>query len=333
MSRRVAIQLSNLTKTFQVRRAAATPPGRLGVLWPARSEVVTAVDHVSFTIGRGERVAFIGPNGAGKSTTLKLLAGILHPDRGEADVLGHVPWRHRTDLAFEVGTVFGQRSQLWHDLPARATFDLLRRVYERSSAEHAQRLAMLVEAFELGSLLDTPVRQLSLGQRMRAEIVASCLHAPRLLFLDEPTIGLDVSAKAMIRRLLCDLCEREGATLLLTSHDTVDIEQLCERAIVIDRGRIVWDGAIAELRRRYVTTRLITIWTECESPDVSLPGTRVVARRPHELAIELRAGTTPVTAVIDAVLRQGGVRDLRIDDPSLEEVIRAFYVDARGGPS
>jgi ABC-2 type transport system ATP-binding protein len=292
---------------------------------------VCAVDGISFTIAPGERVAFIGPNGAGKSTTLKLLSGILHPDSGAATVLGRVPWRERQQLAYEIGTVFGQRSQLWYDLPARATFDLLRSVYERPRAAHGARLNVLVEAFELGALLDTPVRHLSLGQRMRAEIAASCLHAPRLLFLDEPTIGLDVSAKAVIRRLLRELCDRDGATLLLTSHDTIDIEQLCDRVIVIDRGRLVWDGTLAELRRRYVTTRRLTIWSDCASLEVALPGVRLIARRPYEIDLEVDPAAIPIGAVLEAAASQGRVRDLAIADPSLEDVIRAFYVESASG--
>lgn len=333
MHLRPAVQLSGLTKYFHVRRAPATRRERLRRLWSPRRERVAAVDGISFTVQPGERVAFIGPNGAGKSTTLKVLAGILHPDAGEARVLGHVPWRDRHALAFEIGTVFGQRSQLWYDLPARDTFELLRWIYEIPAAEHRRRLQHLVEAFALGPLLDTPVRQLSLGQRMRAEIAASCLHVPRLLFLDEPTIGLDVSAKAVIRHLLRELCDRDGATLLLTSHDTVDIEQLCDRAIVIDRGRIVWDGVLADLRRRYVTTRRITIWSECEAVDVTLPGTRVVARRPHELEIELTPGPTTIAAIVEAAGRQGAVCDLAIADPSLEDIIRRFYADTAAGGS
>lgn len=322
MSSRPAIGLTALTKRFVVGRPRT---GTLSWLRRPVRHTVTAVDQLSFTVEPGERVAFIGPNGAGKSTTLKMLAGVLHPDAGEATVLGHVPWRDRHVLAFEIGTVFGQRSQLWYDLPPRATFELLRRVYDVPTAEYRRRLALLVDAFDLGSVIETPVRQLSLGQRMRAEIAASCLHGPRLLFLDEPTIGLDVSAKAAIRHLLRTTCEQTGATLVLTSHDTVDIEQLCERAIVIDHGRLVWDGSIAELRRRYVTARRVTIWSDRETLEVDLPGVRVVARRPYEVEVEVEPSTTPVAALIDTIARKGAVRDLAIADPSLEDVIRRFY--------
>jgi ABC-type uncharacterized transport system ATPase subunit len=224
-----AIRIHALTKTFRV----------------ARTTLVRAVDGLTLAIAPGERVAFIGPNGAGKSTTLKILSGILHPDEGEATVLGYVPWRDRRTLAFEIGTVFGQRSQLWYHLPPRDTFALLARVYEVDPSVHRRRLASLVEAFDLGACLDTPVRQLSLGQRMRAEIVASLLHAPRVLFLDEPTIGLDVSAKAAIRGLLRGQSQDGYATLLLTSHDTGDIEHVCER-----RHPAPGQGPVGRLDRR-----------------------------------------------------------------------------------
>jgi ABC-2 type transport system ATP-binding protein len=212
------------------------------------SETVHAIDGLSFSIAPGERVAFIGPNGAGKSTTLKVLAGILRPDAGDVRVLGFVPSAERRRLAFQIGTVFGQRSQLWYQLPPRDTFDLLGRVYEIDRGRHRRRIAMLTALFELGGLVDTPVRQLSLGERMRCEIAASLLHSPRLLFLDEPTIGLDVSAKAAIRDLLRTESERERVTLLLTSHDTGDIERVCTRVIVINHGRLLWDGPVAALR-------------------------------------------------------------------------------------
>ena len=244
-----AVQLTRVSKSFRVPR-----PRRGGLAARARdllrpqTEAVVAVDDLSFSIAPGERVAFIGPNGAGKSTTLKVLAGILRPDAGEVRVLGFVPSDDRRRLAFHIGTVFGQRSQLWYQLPPRDTFELLGRVYEIDRPQHRRRIEMLTALFELDALVDTPVRHLSLGERMRCEIVASLLHSPRLLFLDEPTIGLDVSAKATIRDLLRTESERERVTLLLTSHDTGDIERVCTRVIVINHGRLLWDGPVTALR-------------------------------------------------------------------------------------
>ncbi len=324
-----AIELHQLTKTFRVRRARNDGlRGRLLDVVAPRSESVVAVDGISFSIQRGERVAFIGPNGAGKSTTLKVLSGILYPDSGRAEVLGFVPWERRRQLSYQIGTVFGQRSQLWYHLPARDTFALLARVYELDSAESRQRQQELIEAFGLGPLLDKPVSQLSLGERMRAEVAASLLHRPRILFLDEPTIGLDVSAKATMRALLHEHSARDESTLLLTSHDTGDIERVCQRVIVINGGRVLWDGSLAELRRTYLCAKVITLHSECEALRLDLPGVRVVSRAPYRTKLELEANTTPVGALVDAALRQGGIGDLSIEDAPLDDVIRAFYAVA-----
>jgi ABC-2 type transport system ATP-binding protein len=248
----IAIEVQELRKTFRARQPRG--PGiraRLADVVVPRSRDVHAVEGISFRIAAGERVAFIGPNGAGKSTTLKILAGILHPTSGDVTVAGLVPWRDRHELGFAIGTVFGQRSQLWYQLAPRDTLELLARVYELPRPVWRARLDALVHAFELEPLLDRPVRQLSLGERMRCEIAASLLHAPRVLFLDEPTIGLDVTAKATIRELLSRRSREEGTTLLLTSHDSGDIEQVCDRVVIINRGRIVLDATVAELKRRH----------------------------------------------------------------------------------
>jgi ABC-2 type transport system ATP-binding protein len=321
-----AVRLSGLTKSFRVRRArGGSAWSRISDFVSPRHESVLAVDRVSFSIAQGERVAFIGQNGAGKSTTLKILSGILHPDAGSAEVDGLVPWQDRRALGFRIGTVFGQRSQLWYHLPARDTFELLGKVYEVDAAEHRQRLKRLVDVFDLGSFLDQPVSQLSLGQRMRAEIAASLLHRPRILFLDEPTIGLDVAAKSAIRELLERQSEQDGATLLLTSHDTGDIERVCQRVIVIHGGRVVWDGSIANLRRGYLATKRMRLWSERERLTFTLPGVRVVASAAHQVELEVSLDVTPLGAVLQAALTQGGLRDVSIEDAPLDEVIQAFY--------
>jgi len=324
-----AVEINRLRKAFQVRRARGAGLAlRLRDCLRPQMQTVTAVDGLSFAIASGERVAFVGPNGAGKSTTLKVLAGILQPDAGEVRVLGLEPSRQRRELGFKVGTVFGQRSQLWYQLPPRDTFELLGRVYEVARGEHRRRIDALTSAFGLGPLLDTPVRQLSLGERMRCEIAASLLHAPRMLFLDEPTIGLDVSAKAVIRELLHDESARHGVTLLLTSHDTGDIERVCERVIVIHRGRLLWDGPIADLRRRYLTTKRVTVWSEAERLELRLPGVRVLSSGGYRTELEVALETASVGGVLDAVLCQSAVRDLAVEDAPLDAVIRALYVEA-----
>ncbi|MDD9945388.1 MAG: ATP-binding cassette domain-containing protein, partial [Myxococcales bacterium] len=232
------IEVEGLSKTFTVRQTASGVLGAVRGLLVSRKHQVRAVSDVSFSIQQGERVAFVGPNGAGKSTTLKMLTGILYPSAGSARVGGMVPWQQRRRLAYRMGAVFGQRSQLWYHLPAHDTFELLCRIYDQDPAEYRRRRGALVEAFAIGPHLHKPVRQLSLGQRMRCEIVASLLHAPEVVFLDEPTIGLDVSAKATIRDLVREQSERDGRTIMLTSHDTGDMERVCERVIVIHEGRL-----------------------------------------------------------------------------------------------
>ena len=325
-----AVDLYELSKSFRVRRPRSGGIGaRLSNFIAPDVEAVPAVDRLSFSIAPGERVAFIGPNGAGKSTTLKLLAGILQPDAGEVRVMGLVPSRQRTELAFAIGTVFGQRSQLWYQLPPRDTFELLGRVYEIDARAHARRMEALTAVFGLGGLMSTPVRHLSLGERMRCEIAASLLHSPRMLFLDEPTIGLDVSAKAAIRELLLTESTREGITLLLTSHDTGDMERVCTRAIVINHGRLLWDGEISGLRRGYLKAKRVTLWSESERLELTLPGVRVLSSASYRTELEIAPEITPLGQVVDAAQRQAAIRDMAIEDAPLDEVIRALYATAK----
>jgi ABC-2 type transport system ATP-binding protein len=327
-----AVDVQDLSKSFRARQPRG--PGaraRLADLVAPRSMLVRAVERISFRIEAGERVAFIGPNGAGKSTTLKILAGILYPDSGRVEVAGLVPWRDRHALGFAVGTVFGQRSQLWYQLAPRDTLELLAQVYELPRAVWRARLDALVHAFELELLLDRPVRQLSLGERMRCEVAASLLHAPRVLFLDEPTIGLDVTAKATIRELLHARSVQEGTTLLLTSHDTGDIEQVCDRVVIIHRGRILLDVSVGELKRRYLRSRRITLVTASEHVELPVPIARLVSHEPHRTTVEIDNGDAAVGALVDAVLRQTTLRDLVIDDPPMDEIIRSIYRTADDG--
>jgi ABC-2 type transport system ATP-binding protein len=248
----LAVEVVDLHRSFFTRQRAPGLRAAFGALFRPLRQQHVAVDGISFRIAPGERVAFVGPNGAGKSTTIKVLSGILHPTSGSARVLGYVPWRERRALAYRIGTVFGQRSQLWYHLPAADTFALLARVYEREASAHRRRLTLLVDALQLGDVLYKPVRELSLGQRMRCEVVASLLHDPEVVFLDEPTIGLDVAAKAAIRDLLREQSEREGKTLLFTSHDTGDMESVCDRAIILHRGRVLVDQPLTQLRREHI---------------------------------------------------------------------------------
>jgi ABC-2 type transport system ATP-binding protein len=331
MHRAPAIDLRDVSKSFRVRRARAgsLPERLLDALLP-QTDTVMAVRRLTFSIAPGERVAFIGPNGAGKSTTLKMLSGILQPDTGDVRVLGFTPSAQRQELAFHIGTVFGQRSQLWYQLPPRDTFELLGRVYEMDACAARQRMETLIERFELAPLMSTPVRNLSLGERMRCEIAASLLHSPRLLFLDEPTIGLDVAAKAAIRELLREESDRRGVTLLLTSHDTGDIERVCDRVIVIHQGRLLWDGRIADLRRMFLTAKRVTVWSASNQLALVMPGVRVCSSGGYRTELEVDLGITTIGQVVDTALRQSAIRDLAVEDAPLDAVVRALYADADG---
>src|SRR5258708_27102699 len=295
-----ALYLDKLAKTFRTRPSPAGGIRSLARLFHRpRSREVAAVAGVSFSIERGERVAFIGPNGAGKSTTLKMLTGILVPSSGHAEVAGLVPWQARRRLARSIGIVFGQRSQLWPSLPVADSFWLLARIYGLASDGFARRKRRLVECFALAELMDRPASELSLGQRMRCEIAASLLHAPEILFLDEPTIGLDVTAKAALRDHLNALAREDGTTVLLTSHDTGDIEKICERAIVIDHGRLLMDVSLAELRRDFLGRRMVTLTTAEETPLLALAGIEVTESEPYRETLAVATAGTPQAASVE----------------------------------
>jgi ABC-2 type transport system ATP-binding protein len=314
------ITVRNLRKRYRYAR----PGGLLAAAFPERRSI-DALNGLSFDVSAGERVAIIGPNGAGKSTTLKILTGILEPSDGSASVLDLIPWRQRKALAHHIGVVFGQRSQLWNELPARESFALLRRVYGLARPTFASRLDRLVEQFALSPLLEQPVNRLSLGERMRCELVASLLHAPSVLFLDEPTIGLDITAKAIVRDLIRNQAHDEGQTVLLTSHDTRDIELVCDRVIVINAGRIVVDQSTAELRRRFLGRKIVTITSVAPTIALDLPGVSRRSAEPHRTVFEVDTGTLHIETLIEAALVIGGIEDITIEDPSMEDVIHAIY--------
>ncbi len=321
-----AIVVEHLSKTFRSRGRTGGEHGRLRRLFrPPLRQDVSAVRDLSFEIAAGERVAFIGPNGAGKSTTLKILTGILDPTSGHAEVAGIVPWRQRRRLAMHIGIVFGQRSQLWYHLPVRASLELIAAIYAINAETYRSRLARLAGSFEIMDLLDRPVAQLSLGQSIRAEIVAALLHAPRLLLLDEPTIGLDITAKAALRDHLNALSREDGTTVLLTSHDTGDIERICERVILIDHGRLLIDLPLERLRREFLKTRTVVLATDEEHPMLALAGVATVAAEPYRLTLAIDTTVTPIERVVEAALARLSLRDIVIENPPLEAVIAAIY--------
>jgi ABC-2 type transport system ATP-binding protein len=323
-----AIYVQGLGRSFRTpvrepgMRAAVRSIGR------PKHVQVQAVRDVSFAIEPGERVAFVGPNGAGKSTTIKMLSGILHPSAGSASVLGFVPWRDRRQLGYEIGTVFGQRSRLWLHLPAADAFGLLARVYDIEDALFRRRRDRLCDLFGVNELARKPVRVLSLGERMRCELVACLLHSPRVLFLDEPTIGLDVVAKAALRQLILEQSRAEGITILLTSHDTSDMEQVCDRVLVINGGELLLDRPVADLRRTYLRKKVVTVMSEREWLTIDLAGTSVVSAAPHRTVIQVDTRATSIDAVVQAVLREGAVQDLTVEDPPMDEIVQAIYQDA-----
>jgi ABC-2 type transport system ATP-binding protein len=306
------IEVDGLVRSFRRRRGAS----------------VHAVDGISLRVDAGEAVGYIGPNGAGKSTTIKMLTGILVPTAGRVRVCGLDPVRRRRELARRIGVVFGQRSQLWWDLPLRDSFELLRVIHGVSSSDFAMRLEEYVSLLDLGPFLSSPVRQLSLGQRMRGEVTAALLHAPRLLVLDEPTIGLDLVSKERLRGFLATLNAAGRMTLLLTTHDLPDVERLCRRLVVVDRGRVLIDGPLDELRRRFGVRRELVVELESPAPPLhGLPGVESVTVQAGGLRQHLVFATerTTAAALIAAVAARVAVRDLAVAEPAIEDVVRRLY--------
>jgi ABC-2 type transport system ATP-binding protein len=291
-----------------------------------------AVDHLDVTVRAGESVGYIGANGAGKSTTIKMLVGILVPTAGEVRTCGLDPLRERRELARHVGVVFGQRSQLWWDLPTGESFEILGAIHRLTGRELARRRDELVDRLELSAFLTTPVRQLSLGQRMRAEVAAALLHRPRLVILDEPTIGLDVLSKQRLREFLMTERADHGTTLLLTTHDMGDIERLCERVLVVDHGHLVHDGTLAALSAASGAERVLVVDATGPTPELAgIPGTRHVGSEADGMRqrLALTGAETGLPAVLAAVFGRAEVRDVSIEEPDIEDVVRRIYL-ARG---
>lgn len=316
------VELADLRRTFVVRRRT----GR----WRRERAEVHAVDGISLAVQPGESVGYIGANGAGKSTTIKMLTGILVPTSGTVRTCGFDPVPQRRRLAAEIGVVFGQRSQLWWDLPLRDSFRILGALHRLEPGAVRARTDELVGRLDLDRLLDTPVRQLSLGERMRGEVAAALLHRPRLLVLDEPTIGLDMISKERLRRFLVEQRETSGTTLLLTTHDMSDIERLCERVLVVDRGRLVHDGTLAGLADAVALDRVLVVDLPGPHPDLVVPDVRhagsELGGQRQRLAFDPRR--TTAARVLAAVSAQVEVVDLTLSEPAIEDVVRTLYSTA-----
>src|SRR5512144_34219 len=321
-----AIEVTNLQKIFQTKRKTAGLRGSVRALFKPDYSSVEAVRRLTFQMEAGELLGFIGPNGAGKSTTIKMLTGILHPTGGDAKVLGYVPWKERQKLAYHIGTVFGQRPQLWYHLPAIDTFALFGKIYEMDERDTKMRIGQIAEAFEIQDLLETPVRKLSLGQRMRCEVAASLLHRPKLILLDEPSIGLDVVAKQHIRDAIREMARLENVGVLLTSHDAGDLEALCRRVIIINHGQIVYEDKVSNLKRKFLTSKLVEVRYAEEVPaNFSLDGVELLKVGHYGVKLRFDTKATPVEKVPAHLTDAGSVVDITISDPPLEEVIAKIY--------
>jgi ABC-2 type transport system ATP-binding protein len=308
----MAIEVRGLTKVFQTGRGTSR-------------RRVDAVRAITFTVEPGERVAYIGPNGAGKSTSIKILTGILHPTSGEATVLGVVPWLDRRRLAARIGTLFGQRSLLWLERPPRQSYRMLAAIYGLDRERERARVGELAELLEAADLFDMPVRSLSLGQRMRCELAACMLHEPEVLFLDEPTIGLDLLAKQRFRELLVRLNVERGTTIFLTSHDVADIEHVARRAIVINHGSVIYDDAVASMRHALLATKLVEVNLGQPAAPLILDGVTVLEQTATTMKLVVDTTTTSIRTVLDALLDGATVADISVVDPPLEQVIAEIY--------
>jgi ABC-2 type transport system ATP-binding protein len=319
------IQVENLSKSYRV---AMRDPGLAGAvrgLFRRRTREIIALNDVSFALERGELLGFIGPNGAGKSTTIKILSGILRPSSGRCEVDGRVPWAQRIEHVARIGVVFGQRTQLWWDLPIIESFELLRDIYRVDAGKFGRTKDRLVEMLKIAPLLDTPLRQLSLGQRMRCEIAAALLHSPTILFLDEPTIGLDAVSKLALREFVKDLNRTQGVTVILTTHDMHDIEALAQRVIIIGNGKLLRDSSFESMRNEVLGERRLIVDFATDGPDITVEGADIRARDGNTIEFAFDPLRIPAHALIARIAAAHDVLDIRVEDPKIEEVIARFY--------
>lgn len=327
----LSIEAHGLTKEFKVYQSR---PGLLGAfrdLFSRQYRIIRAVDSINLEIGEGEMVGYIGENGAGKSTTIKMLTGILQPTAGELKVNGFDPHREREKFVKTIGVVFGQRSQLWWDIAVQESFRLLQKVYQIPVDQYKKHLDRMIEVLDIADLLDQPVRKLSLGQRMRCELAASLIHRPSLLFLDEPTIGLDVLVKENIRQFLKEINREFGTTILLTTHDLSDIEALCSRVVMLDQGKIIYDGSLTQLRSVWGGSKKVHLEMEKEVLLTDLEGrTDGLAvswekRGPRQFTAHLHNGETSVSEVLSRLVQHVPIQEMQIEEASTEEIVRKIY--------
>lgn len=328
------IKVKNLTKEFKKTIKEPGLKGSLKSIFKPETQVIKAVDNLSFNVPKGEIMGFIGPNGAGKSTAIKMLTGILTPTSGKCEINGKIPYKNRKNYVKEIGVVFGQRTQLWWNLALRETYTVLKEIYEVDDASFKKRMAFLNEVLDMDDFITSPVRTLSLGQRMRADIAASLLHSPKVLFLDEPTIGLDVVVKDNIRNAIKYINEKEDTTVILTTHDLADIELLSDRIVMIDKGKNVFDGKISELKAKYGQMREIHFETPVENPQEILSYKEHFAFDDEDISFEkenssvnvrFNSEVVPVSDMLAYTLNKIKVDDISVKDADIEEIIRRLY--------
>ncbi len=318
------VVVSDLSKNFQTKvKKSGLRESFKSLIHPVYREV-KAVQDVSFSVEKGEILAFIGPNGAGKSTTIKMMTGILYPSHGTVTVLGLIPWKSRKRLSYKIGSVFGQKSQMWFHLPPEDSFELMADIYELDRYDYKNTLKELVQRFQLEEFMHQPVRKLSLGQRIRCEIAVSLIHSPEILFLDEPTIGLDVVVKNQIRDLIKDLNNRNQLTVFLTSHDVSDIEKLCRRVIVIDRGQLILHSTVNELKHAYLQTKILSLKLE-EAYVPTIQGVTILKQKGTGLKLEVDTTQCPLQQIIDDIIKQTTIVDMTISETPMEEIIETIY--------
>lgn len=322
------IEVNNLSKSFRVSKRNAGIPGMLANMVAPKYEIKQAVKDISFSIEEGEMVGFIGPNGAGKSTTIKMLSGILSPDSGKISVAGYIPYKQRKSYVGKIGVVFGQKSQLQWDLPVMDSFELLKAIYRIPDTEYKKNLNRFIDMLDMSEFLNRPVRQLSLGQRMRADIVAALLHSPRIVFFDEPTIGVDVVGKETIREFIRELNEKDNVTMIFTTHDMQDIEKTCKRLIVIDKGSKVYDGSLLGIREKYGTTRQVDVefienMELAPIPNVEIRSLDESDGRKKRFIFENKA--VKIDELMNHLLSNYGIRDINVSEPEIETLIRKIY--------
>ncbi|MCJ7842001.1 ATP-binding cassette domain-containing protein [Lederbergia sp. NSJ-179] len=319
------IEIKGLSKSFKVAKRSNGLRSSVKALFHREHTVVHALRDLSFSIPQGEIVGYIGPNGAGKSTTIKIMSGILVPDQGSCQIMNYTPWKERMQYVKNIGVVFGQRSQLWWDVPVIDSFELLRDIYKITQAEYKANIALLVETLDLENLIFTPVRQLSLGQRMRCEIAASLLHSPKILFLDEPTIGLDAHSKIAVRKFIQTINKEKGVTVLLTTHDMNDIEALADRVLLIGKGSLLYDGKLRELRKRYGGHKIVTIDYQKQSQPFNMIGATVLSQAAERAVLSVDSEKIKISDIISQLSDQVNILDISIKEQPIEDLIVQLY--------